>query len=86
MPDEMYRCLVCGYPDLDEPPYDEFGCSSFAICPCCGTEFGYDDAATSHEELRRRWVADGARWFSRATPPPPHWSAAEQLEQAGLLR
>jgi hypothetical protein len=23
-----FMCPVCGYPDLDEPPYDSFGCAS----------------------------------------------------------
>jgi hypothetical protein len=80
MPTEHHRCPVCCYPDLDEPAYDELGCASFEICPCCGTEFGYDDSGASHEELRRRWLARGAPWFSRSRLPPPGWSAVEQLD------
>ena len=71
-------CPVCGYDRLDKPPAD------FAICPCCGTEFGYDDYAASIEELRLRWIRSGAPWFSRHTPPPPAWNPYRQLLQAGL--
>lgn len=37
-----YTCPVCGWPELDEPPYDDTGWGSFEICSCCGIEFGYD--------------------------------------------
>jgi hypothetical protein len=36
-----YSCPVCGLDGLQEPGDAEF--ASFEICPCCGTEFGYDD-------------------------------------------
>lgn len=68
-----YICPVCGYDHLRRPPLD------YVICPSCGTEFGYDDFATSHAELRRRWIAGGARWWSPNTPPPQNWSPIEQL-------
>jgi hypothetical protein len=45
---EQYSCHVCGYSMLDEPPYDKYGCATYTICPCCGTEFGYDDSLTEH--------------------------------------
>ena len=75
-----YTCPVCGYDELEDPP------SNWNICDSCGTEFGYHDARISHEELRRRWVANGARWHSPDFPPPIHWSAIEQRDQdvAGL--
>jgi hypothetical protein len=69
----IYTCAVCGSDRLSSPPAD------YTICPSCGTEFGYTDFATSHEELRRRWMAGGARWWSPNTPPPPNWSPVEQL-------
>ncbi len=79
-----HTCPVCGYASLAEPPHDETGGASFEICPSCGTEFGYDDASKSHAELRKLWLAAGAPWRSRATAPPPDWSAIEQLRAAGL--
>jgi hypothetical protein len=65
-------CPVCGYP-LQWPPID------FHICPSCGTEFGYDDAGQSHEELRAQWLEGGARWWSTSTPRPANWNPYFQL-------
>lgn len=85
MPSEKYSCTVCGYPDLSEPPVDEYGCATFSICPCCGIEFGYDDATTSHQDLRQRWLEAGAVWFSKQMPRPDDWNASAQLKAAGLI-
>jgi hypothetical protein len=74
-----YLCPVCGYGQLPGPPED------YLICPSCGTEFGYDDFAATHDELRRRWVWRGAPWFATALGPPPGWSASLQLMDAGLV-
>lgn len=71
-------CPVCGY-DFQEPVRDSM------ICRCCGTQFGYQDSARSHAELRARWLAEGAKWHSRRVPPPVGWSPLKQWEQAGLL-
>lgn len=73
----MYTCPVCGYNRLRRPADD------YLICPSCGTEFGYSDAGRSHAELRSDWIAQGMRWFSRATEPPVGWNAILQLERAG---
>lgn len=74
-----YRCPVCGYTQLPRPPCD------YLICPCCGTEFGYDDYATVHEQLRQRWMALGAPWFSRTRLVPQGWNSVVQLMASGLL-
>jgi hypothetical protein len=63
-----------------EPPKDYY------ICPSCGTEFGNDDTLFTYQELRSQWLANDARWFSRATPPPIGWNAYEQLMLAGFLQ
>jgi len=68
-----YYCTVCGYDALTRPPAD------YNICPCCGTEFGYDDVAHSLDELRNLWFAKGAAWFSDHTPPPPEWDVFRQI-------
>jgi hypothetical protein len=72
-------CPVCGFSGLDEPAYDAHGGASFGICPCCGVEFGYDDATRSHAALRSMWVERGMKWWSRSTPPPPDWDPNVQL-------
>lgn len=74
-----YVCPVCGYPELEEPP------ATFEICPCCGTEFGLDDADISHGELRRAWLLAGAPWFSQFTHAPAGWNPYRQILKAGLV-
>ena len=81
---QSYICPVCGYDGLEEPAYDVHGYSSFEICPCCGVEFGYDDATRSHEDLRAEWLANGARWWSKRDKPIG-WSPQKQLRDAGFL-
>jgi hypothetical protein len=74
----MHSCPVCGYDRMLRPPAAGY------ICPCCGMEFELDDDELSHDELRRRWIARGKRWFSNATPPPAGWNATLQLVRAGF--
>jgi predicted RNA-binding Zn-ribbon protein involved in translation (DUF1610 family) len=82
--ENTFLCPFCGFTGLEEPPYDEFGCASFEICPSCGTEFGYHDAKTSHRELRQRWLASGAHWHSATIEPPVGWDPIKQLKAAQL--
>jgi hypothetical protein len=77
-------CPVCGYDGLEEPAYDEAGCASFEICPCCGIEFGYDDAQKTHNELRNLWLGSGCPWHSLENRPPAGWNAEQQLRAAGF--
>jgi hypothetical protein len=70
-------CPVCGFELAD-------GVREFSLCPSCGTEFGYSDAATSHEELRVRWVSLGGPWSGRPELRPLRWDPVQQLEAAGL--
>lgn len=75
----MYSCPVCGYDRLEQAPRD------FAICPSCYTEFGYDDATRSHDELRKAWLRKGAPWEAgNVFPPPDGWNGYAQLLRAGL--
>ncbi len=76
----FYPCPVCGYGEMQFPAEDD------NICPCCGTQFGYDDFSVSHEELRKRWVNSGAFWFSRETAPPNNWIAWVQLLNGGHVQ
>jgi hypothetical protein len=82
---ETYLCPVCGYPGLSDPPVDEFGCATFEICPCCGTEFGYHDARRSHSELRSQWIENGRQWIHKSLGPPLNWDPQAQLKKAGLV-
>ena len=67
------QCPVCCYPDLERPPVD------FLICPCCGTEFEYDDTTLTHEQLRAEWTHNRAQWHSHAVQPPEGWNPWIQL-------
>jgi hypothetical protein len=73
----MYTCPVCGYDQLDEPPQD------WSICPCCRTQFDFTGSVAWYAELRARWIANGAKWSSRYTAPPPNWNPLEQLCNIG---
>jgi hypothetical protein len=57
----------------------------YNICPCCGIEFGLDDAFEGYEELRNQWLAAGGSWFSQVHPyiQPVNWDAWKQLDSAG---
>jgi hypothetical protein len=81
----MFICPVCGYAKLKEPPYDEYGCATYSICPCCGTEFGYDDSSKTHTSLREKWIALGMPWWSTYISPPDGWSPLQQLHDAELI-
>ena len=80
----QYTCPVCGYAALEEPTVDLMGEPTYAICPSCGTQFGADDLARSHVELRSDWIAAGAAWWTESKAMPSGWSASEQLAAAGL--
>jgi hypothetical protein len=67
----MFSCPVCLFSKMPDPPQD------YHICPCCGTEFGNDDADCTYDELRDRWIRAGAPWFFGA--PPEGWSPQAQL-------
>ncbi len=82
----QFKCPVCGYDELDEPAYDEHDCASFGICPCCGTEFGYDDSSMEHARLREIWKQKGMNWWSNSVSPPEDWNPATQLSNAGFDR
>jgi predicted RNA-binding Zn-ribbon protein involved in translation (DUF1610 family) len=84
MHNKIFTCPVCGYNGLLEPAYDEHGCSSFEICPSCGTEFGNDDAKRTHKELRNLWLSAGAPWKSKTVKAPVGWTALGQLQDSGL--
>jgi hypothetical protein len=77
-------CPVCGY-DLGFKPWDGDS-ASFEICPSCGIQFGYTDAAGGdtirrqllYQQWRKRWIGQGMPWNS-ASERPAGWNAATQL-------
>jgi hypothetical protein len=79
---ERYQCPVCGYDGLEEPHVDSSGEPSYAICPCCGTQFGADDVEKPYSVLRKEWIEGGMEWWSQREPAPAGWDGKAQLERA----
>lgn len=63
-------CRVCGY-GLSSPPWGEDGSTpTWEICPCCGTEFGYEDCTpASARRKRNQWILNGKKWFENKEKP-----------------
>lgn len=76
----LARCRVCGL-EQPSPPWGEDGRTpSYEYCPCCGTEFGYQDASlTGVVRQRESWLAAGGTWAEPAAMPP-RWKLDEQLQ------
>src|SRR5258706_4290870 len=82
-----YVCPVCGYPGLQELPWQRESPSD-EICPSCGTHFGYDDAVGGDKDarpavyarLRGTWKGAGCQWSSPGADPPPGWDPHAQLK------
>jgi hypothetical protein len=77
---DLYRCRVCGL-KLEDPPWGLDGETPlYEYCPCCGVEFGYQDAsALGARTFREKWLASGAEW-SEPKEKPPDWDLVKQLE------
>jgi len=77
---ESFACRVCGLIQ-DEEPWGENGENpNFAICGCCGTEFGYEDCTReSVKANRKRWLVAGANWWA-LKEKPQDWDIEKQLQ------
>jgi len=66
---KKYQCPVCGY-GLDFEPWDQNEEPADEMCPQCGIQFGYDDAAGGdtnkrqeiYKQWRERWEKKGKTW------------------------
>jgi hypothetical protein len=82
-----YPCPVCGF-GLWFEPWRE-GSPADEICPCCGIQFGYDDAAGGRVEAREgvyrrwreKWVRAGMPWRGAGEPAPTDWDPTAQLRR-----
>jgi len=79
--DPTYFCRVCGLEQF-EPQYGENGdMPTYAICSCCGVEFGYEDMTVqSTQKFREQWIRNGMQWFS-PRHMPGNWSWEKQKTQ-----
>lgn len=73
-------CRVCGL-DQGEPTWGiDDKTPSFAICYCCGVEFGYEDSSfESVKKYREVWFSKGNDWFN-PKKMPERWSLKEELK------
>ena len=76
----LYYCRVCGF-ENQNPPWGPKGKDpSRSICPCCGSEFGYDDATEAGiKSARERWFNDGCEWFVEGLKPM-RWTPQKQIK------
>ncbi len=66
---------------MEFPPEDHY------ICPCCGTQFGYDDVNHSFLQIRNIWLQRGGQWFNTEFPyfiRQRNWNAWDFLDASGL--
>ncbi|MBL7719068.1 MAG: hypothetical protein JNL72_09560 [Flavipsychrobacter sp.] len=77
---ENATCRVCGYVyPLDNPAWFNEVTPSHDICICCGVQFGYEDTTNDGvTDYRKRWLANGAEWFSPDFKPKD-WNLENQL-------
>jgi hypothetical protein len=77
----LYRCRVCGW-KLPDPPWGMDGRTPlYEYCPCCGVEFGYQDATPAGaRRFREQWLARGAHW-AEPDQRPEQWSLDDQLAE-----
>jgi hypothetical protein len=77
----MYICPICGYNQLDYPPFSKEGYPSDTICPCCGTQFGYEVVKVDlarFKQLRDLWIKGGCPFFE--VKKPDGWILSDQLQ------
>lgn len=76
---ENNYCRVCGLYREDKPWGEDGVTPTYDICPCCGTEFGYEDInIESIKDKRNNWLANGMNWFLKKEKPEI-WNSKEQL-------
>ena len=78
-------CHICGYRLEHVCRTDEHTPPDFSICPCCGCEFGYEDATrTAVERYRNDWTRKGCPWFDESQRPAD-WDREAQLSRVVRL-
>ncbi len=82
---ELRTCRVCGYVFSDFQPWGSDGnTASFAHCPCCFTEFGFDDTRIEMiKEKRQQWINKGHVWYE-PNKKPDGWDPQEQLKNISI--
>ncbi|MFI0416547.1 MAG: hypothetical protein ACH255_20705 [Candidatus Thiodiazotropha sp.] len=76
----IHNCRVCGF-FLEDPPWGHDGKTPlFEFCPCCGVEFGYQDASLEGvKRFRDKWIKDGMKW-DEGKLKPINWDCDLQFK------
>ena len=82
-----HGCPICGFADITV--LDDFNCTTFEICECCGSESGAEfDLHSTPEHLakiRRKWVKQGnCKWWGNKKLIPQNWNPKEQMQLANI--
>lgn len=77
----LNSCRVCGYQFAGFFPWGKDEKSpSFSYCPCCFTEFGYDDVEIGMIKNKRTfWIEQGYKWYEQEKRPDG-WDPVEQMK------
>lgn len=75
-----HYCRICGLYIEDKPWGEDGNCPTYAICPCCGVEFGNEDyTVKSVISYRKQWITNGAKWFNWKERPEG-WNLEKQMQ------
>ena len=74
-------CRVCGYEFQNFEPWGRDGRTpSFSHCPCCFTEFGFDDVKLEMIKSKRKmWIDGGSLWYE-PEKRSENWNSVEQMK------
>ncbi len=76
---ELSLCRVCGYDWGDWHPWKDGEYPTYAICPCCFVEAGYEDISIQAiKKYRQEWIDAGAKW-AKPEETPDDWSFKKAL-------
>ena len=54
---DIYICRICGYNNFPGSFWTEDGIPEYVICPCCGSESGYEDLnIEAIKAMREKWL------------------------------
>lgn len=87
MNNERFICPVCGFDGLEEKALDNETWKdyyTYEVCPCCDTEFGFDNYKFSYSTLRTNWFKNGAS-FKYLEDKPEDWNLENQLKNLNIL-
>ncbi len=81
-------CPVCGFDELEEPPYSPGGVGSEDICESCGFQFETlmedEEDGSLFNKWRAQWISGGMKWYIKNIKQPDDWDPKRQLLNIGI--